>query len=242
MANYSFSSAFAISFGVLIASGIISIVVALIVAAILSSVFKKNFSNWLHGVYVALILGLASLVCFADISGINKHGRDKTKANWMMVDESGLWISMNLFRINLLLPETPKVTRVSAPIEMRELIKGGYYDQAMIKNRDYEIVVARIERRTNKVNLEEIRRGSISDLQNIGITSNVRATVGDMRITGHDALWSEVHYTIEGREWCTRVLIFADGGTLWMVTVTGDAAQTSSMWHKIKDSVSIGSL
>jgi hypothetical protein len=242
LANYSISSAFSVSLAVLFVIGVISIILALIIAGIASSAFKKGFSTWLQGVYVALILGVSSFVCFADLSGINKHGRDVTKVNRMMVDDLGLWLSMNLFRINLLLPETPKVTRVSAPIETRHLIKGGYYDQAIVKNSDYEVVVLRIERNSNVIDLEEIRTGSINDIRNLAIASNVRANTGEMTITGHDALWSEVSYTIEGREWCTRSLIFADGGTLWMVTVTGDGVGTNEMWHKIKNSVSVGSL
>jgi hypothetical protein len=242
LANYSMSSAFAVSLGVLISSGVISIIIALIVAGIASSAFKKSFSTWLHGVYVALILGFASLVCFADLSGINKHGRDKININRMEINESGLWISMNLFRINLLLPETPKVTKVSAPIETRHLIKGGHYDQAMIKNSDHEVVVVRIERNSSPIDLEEIRTGSITDIRNLAVASNVHSNTGEMSITNHDALWSEVFYTIDGREWCARTLIFADGGTLWMVTVTGDGVRTSGMWHKIKNSVSVGSL
>ena len=242
MANYSMSSAFTISLGAIVACAVASIILALVVAAIATLVLKKSFSNWLHGSYIALILGLSSLICFADISGMNKHGRDKTKINRMQIDESGLWISMNLFRINLLLPETPMVTKVSAPLETRHLIKGGYYDQAMIKNSNHEIVVARIERNTKLIDLEEIRTGTISDIRTLAIASNVRAKTGEMTITGHNALWSEVFYTIEGREWCTRSLIFADGGTLWMVTVTGDGIATSSMWNKIRDSVIIGSL
>ncbi len=242
MASYTMSRAFSIALSVFVVTAFWSIIAAVIGATLASAAFKKSFSTWASGIYLTLMLGMSALVCFADLSGINEHGRDKTQVKGMMIDQSGhLWITMNLFRINLDLPKTPKVTRVSAPIETREFIKGGSYDQAMIKDADYEVAIMRIERKAKVIDLEEIRSGSINDIKNSGVASGVQAKTGETQITGHDALWSELLYTVNGREWCTRSLVFANGGTLWIIGVTGDSSKTIGLWNKIMSSVSIGS-
>ncbi len=242
LAGYTISGAFSKSLVVFFVSSVISLAIGISVSCVASGVFKKSFSGWMLGGYAAAMISITALVFVADVTGINAHGRDKNKANLMIIDESGLWISMNLFRINLILPETPKVSKVSAPMQVRETIKGGYYDQAMIKKDGYEIIVMRIERKAKVVDLEEIRTGSINDLKNIGEVTNFRASTGEMKITGRNALWFEVFYTISGKDWSSRSLIFSEDGTLWMVMVSGDPARTVALWAKVRDSVSIGSL
>jgi hypothetical protein len=242
LARHSTSSAFAISFGALQVIAVAAITAGSVIAAIAHFAFKKDFHAWLHGVYITLVLVFSSLMFFDDISGNKTNAKNTTRVIWSESDETGVWNSTNLFGINIFLPGYPKTSKISAPLETKHLIKNGFYDQAIVRDDDYEVAVARIERNSSVLNLDEIRSGIINDIKNLDVVSNVRVITGEMIITERKALWSEVYYSVDGREWCNRSLIFADGGTLWMVSITGDGDKTNRAWHKIRDSVTIGIL
>jgi len=149
------------------------------------------------------------------------------------------WNRRVIFGIELSFPGEPSIKKVSAPMETGELIKNGYYDQAMLKKSDYEIVFSRIVRSQNNIDLAEIMNGTISDLSNHHLVSNVNHTSGERTIDNFATMWAEVTYNINNQEWCTRYLIFHDGPTLWMLGMTAKGNSQKHIWEKVLDSIRI---